>query len=102
MMSPIFSAPCKAPDFGGVSPPPKKKNRIQNEAGLANFFSSVLIADHSKDDPQENKFLKLCYHNGWLQAELTSSADDTEVSYVFPSRIHKGYIFCRMMHPYNI
>lgn len=98
MMSPIFSAPCKSTGFWRSFPP---KNRIQNEAGLANFFSSVLIADHSKDDPQENKFLQLCYHNGWLQAELTS-ADDTEVSYVFPSRIHKGYIFSRMMHPYNI
>lgn len=89
MMSPIFSAPYKVLGFGGVFPP---QSQIQNEAGLANFFLSVLIADHSKEDPLENTFLQLCYHNGWLQAELTS-ANDIEVSYVFPSRIHRGYKF---------
>lgn len=63
------------------------KGRIQNEAGLDDFLFSKLSPDNSKEDPQENKFLQLCYYDRWLQAELMRR-HDSEV-YIFPSRIYK-------------
>lgn len=69
-----------------------QKGIIQNEDGLAKFFVSVFIVHCSNENTSTNKYLQLCFDNGWSQAELKSTADEATL-YLFPSRIYNGYIF---------
>lgn len=75
--------------------PELPRSRCYPERGwVSEILRRVLIEDCSKEDPSSNKCLEKCYHNGWLQAELTSAdIGDGRIVYVFPSRIHKRYIY---------
>ncbi len=72
----------------GVSRSFPKKQTILHNPKLAKFFHKVLVSDYFTEKPGMNPSLDLCFKEGWLQAE-NLPADIT--TYVFPSRLHRGY-----------
>lgn len=67
-----------------------KKSIILNNPKLSAFFREVLVSDSYTEKQDTDPLLDMCNMNGWLQAESYPGPDDN-VTYVFPSRLHRGY-----------
>ena len=68
---------------------PRKAIILDNNK-LADFFREVLVLDSYTEKQDMNPLLDMCNKNGWLQAETYPGPDGT-ITYVFPSRLHRGY-----------
>ncbi|KAK2784931.1 hypothetical protein FQN53_008117 [Emmonsiellopsis sp. PD_33] len=66
-----------------------RREHLQDNPSIVKFLRSIIITQQTREKPENDAALNVCYRQGWLQAELSTEGNPM---YGFATPLHRRYM----------